>query len=242
MDTAASALPVLAILFLSAFARSMLGFGNALIAMPLLALVVSVQLASPLVALANFATSLTMLLTSRRSIDFRAAWRLLIASLVGMPIGLLFLKTAHESTVKTILGFLLVLIGAYNLIAPKLPKLQSDRPAYAFGLVAGILGGAYNTNGPPVVIYGTLRGWSPQSFRATLQCVFFPTNLMILVGHGLTGLWTPTVLRLFAFGLPLMLLAIYVGGRLNRLVPRGQFNRVVYAFLAVIGLLLVIRA
>ena len=42
-----------------------------------------------------------------------------------------------------------------------------------FGFFAGILGGAYNTNGPPVVIYGSLRKWSPATFRATLQGYFF---------------------------------------------------------------------
>jgi uncharacterized membrane protein YfcA len=136
------------------------------------------------------------------------------------------------------LGVVLIGFSLYNLIAPRLLAVQSDKLAYVFGLVAGILGGAYNANGPPVVIYGTLRRWSPDQFRASLQAYFLPTGLAILIGNALAGLWTPTVLRLYAYALPGMMLAIFLGGRLNRVIPGGQFNRVVYVLLIVMGVLL----
>ena len=240
MDYAALTLLTIAILFLSTFTRSALGFGDALIAMPLLAMVAGMQTATPLVAFAASTIAVTILLGGWRSVDLRAAWRLILSSVVGIPIGLLFLKTAPESIVKAILGVVLIAFGLFNLLLPKLPALRDEKLAYAFGLLAGILGGAYNTNGPPVVIYGALRGWSPERFRTTLQCYFLPTGLMILIGHGLAGLWTPTVLRLYAYSLPIVMLAIFLGGRLNRALPGGQFNRIVYACLVVMGALLLV--
>ncbi len=234
----ASSLPILSILFLAAFTRSALGFGDALIAMPLLALVINMQTATPLVAFGATTIAATILLKQWRSVDIRAAWRLILSSLLGIPFGLLLLKTAPESIVKAVLGVVLIGFGLYNLVKPHLPPLRSEKLAYLFGWVAGVLGGAYNTNGPPVIIYGALRKWPPESFRATLQCYFLPTGLMILIGHGLAGLWTPTVLRLYAYALPLILLAILLGGRLNKVMSGGQFNRVVYAILVVMGILM----
>lgn len=238
MDFASLIVPVLFILFISTFTRSALGFGDALIAMPLLALVLGMQIATPLVAFGASTIALTILLGEWRSVDIKAAWRLILSSLVGIPIGLFLLKTAPEPVIKGGLGVLLIAFGLLNLINPKLPTFRNEKLAYVFGLVAGVLGGAYNTNGPPVVVYGTLRRWSPDSFRSTLQAYFLPTGGTILISHGLAGLWTPDVLRLYVYALPFIMLAIYLGGRVNKVISSGRFNRIIYVSLVVMGALL----
>lgn len=238
MDSTSLIVPVLSILFISTFTRSALGFGDALIAMPLLALVVGMQVATPLVAFGGSTIAITILLRGWRSVDIKAAWRLIASSLVGIPIGLFFLKTAPEPAIKATLGVLLIAFGLYNLIAPKLPTFRNEKLAYVFGLIAGVLGGAYNTSGPPVVVYGTLRGWSPDSFRMTLQVYFLSTGGMILISHGLAGLWTPTVLRLYVYALPIIMLAIFLGGRASKVLSGERFNRIIYASLVVMGVLL----
>jgi uncharacterized membrane protein YfcA len=229
---------VLSVVFLGAFARSALGFGDALIAMPLLALMVGMQTATPLVALASSTIAATILLGAWRRVELKVVWRLILSTLVGIPIGLFFLKVAPEGVVKAVLGVVLVAFGLYSLVRPNLPTLGSEKLSYVFGFVAGILGGAYNTNGPPVVVYGALRDWSPESFRATLQGYFFPTGLVILMSHGLAGLWTPRVLRLYIYALPVIVIAVLLGGRVNRMISSGQFNRIVYGFLILVGALL----
>ena len=80
------------------------------------------------------------------------------------------------------LGLVLVAFGLYNIIRPKLPTPGSEKLSYVFGFVAGILGGAYNTNGPPAVIYGALRDWSPESYRATLQEYFISDGNHMTIG------------------------------------------------------------
>ena len=75
MQPTTQTIVVVAILFVSAFARSALGFGDALIAMPLLAMVISLQTATPLVAFGASTIAFTILLSDWRSVDFRVAWR-----------------------------------------------------------------------------------------------------------------------------------------------------------------------
>jgi hypothetical protein len=43
-------------------------------------------------------------------------------------------------------------------------------------------------NGPPLVIYGSMRRWSPQHFRATLQGYFLPASIIGMSGYRLAGL------------------------------------------------------
>jgi len=233
---------ILIILFSSTLTRSTLGFGDALIAMPLLAMAAGMQVATPLVALIASTIAITILLRQWRNVDVASAWRLVVSSLVGIPIGLIFLQEAYEGVVKGLLALLIVTFSLYNLLKPRLVALTDDRLAYVFGLLAGILGGAYNTNGPPVVVYGTLRKWPAESFRATLQGYFFPTGLMITLSHGLAGLWTPTVLRYYATSLPVVFLAILLGSKLNRSIPQGKFDKYIHTSLIVVGAILFVNS
>jgi uncharacterized membrane protein YfcA len=229
----------IAILFASALTRSTLGFGDALLAMPLLTLTIGIKTATPLVAFISMTIAISILLGNWRKVELDAVWRLILSSLLGIPFGLLLLKSAPDSFVKTLLGMLLILFGLYNLTSPRLPTVRSQAYAYVAGFVAGILGGAYNTSGPPVIIYGTLCRWSPERFRATLQG-YFLTSVFIVIGHGLAGLWTTQTLKLYAYALPGVIIAIFLGGRLNRAIPQGSFDRFVYAALMVMGILLLI--
>jgi len=241
MEFTTTTILVLAIIFLSTFIRSALGFGDALIAMPLLTLVIGIQVATPLVAMGASTIAFTILLKSWRKVEIKAAWRLVIATWIGIPLGILFLKAAPEILVKSLLGILLMGFGAYNLFVPDLPKLLNEKWAFVTGLIAGILGGAYNTNGPPVVIYGILRRWNPEKFRATLQGYFLPTGLAILITHGLAEMWTTQVVRLYGYSIPVIIGAVLLGEKVNLLIPQGKFDKIIYGFLVVIGVFLIIR-
>ena len=212
-----------------------LGFGTALLAMPLLSMLLGLQIATPLVALVMLTTIAVLVWSTRQAMDLRAAWQLLLASALGIPVGLLLVRSAPEVALQGILGVVLIGFGSYSLARPRLPELRGNAWVVPFGLAAGILGGAYNTNGPPVVLYGALRHWPPDRLRATLQGYFLPTAVLICAGHAASGLWTWHVLRLYALALPVVLLAIPLGIRLGRHIPADRFGRLLYAALILLG-------
>ena len=233
---------VFVIFFISTFVRSSLGFGDALVAMPLLTLVVGLKTATPTVALVATTISITILAKNWKIADLKATFRLVLSSFIGIPVGLLLLKGVNEDFMKALLGVILVLYGLYNLFKPHLKKIsESFGFAFVFGFIAGALGGAYNTNGPPVVIYGTLRRWEPYHFRATMQSYLLPTGFLILLGHGLSGLWTTQVLKYYILSLPIVFLAIYIGGKAHESMTHKHFDRFVHAALIFMGLVLIIR-
>lgn len=230
---------MLAIFFTSAFIRSTFGFGDAVLAMPLLSFVISLKIATPLVALTATTIALFILMNSWRHADFQAAWRLILAALIGTPIGIWILQSAPEAVVKGMLGAFLILYGIYNLINPQLLVIKRDGWGFFFGFLAGVLGGAYNTNGPPVVVYGTLRRWPPERFRATLQGFFLPAGGFITIGHGVSGLWTEAVLYLYLFMLPMVVLGIYLGGKVNQRFSTERFTQFLNIILIILGVLLI---
>lgn len=231
---------VLLIIFISTLIRSAFGFGNALVAMPLLVLLLSVKTAAPLVALVGIICALVMLLREWRELDIKAAIYLILSTLAGIPLGLFFLKSSPEHIVRMILGLVLIGFGLYNLFGLRLPTLRKGYLVFPFGFFAGILGGAYNTSGPPVVIYGVMRGWSKEKLRATLQGYFLISSALVVVGHGISGLWTRSVLIYFLASIPVVVLADLLGNLIVRKIHGEKFNKAVNLFLVVVGVLMFI--
>lgn len=229
------------IIFISTFTRSTFGFGDALIAMPLLSLAIGINTATPLVGLIGVTISIIIFAKHWRSIHFQSLSRLVVSTLIGIPVGIYLLKGVHEEAMKLVLASVIIIFPLYKIFKPKLFTLANDNFAPVFGFIAGILGGAYNTNGPPVVIYGTLRQWSPVKFRATLQGYFLPTGAMIALGHAVGGLWTKQVLVNYLFSLPIVFIAIFLGGWFNNKIPVEKFDNCIYFFLIAIGIILLIN-
>jgi len=232
---------ILGVIFFSSLCRSTFGFGDAMIAMPILAILTGIKTATPLVALIGTTIAISILIRHWPQVNFRSAWRLILSSLVGIPVGLLFLKNVNEDMVKFILAFFILFFSVFNLVKPEL-YLKKERYVFVFGFLAGILGGAYNTNGPPVIIYGTLRKWNPANFRATLQGYFLPTGGAILIGHAITGLWTTTVIKYYVFSLPIVFMAILLGNYLNRKLRRESFTKYIYTILIMLGIWLIVNS
>jgi uncharacterized membrane protein YfcA len=112
----------------------------------------------------------------------------------------------------------------------------------ACGFIAGVLGGAYGMNGPPLAIYGARRRWSPQQFRATLQGYFLPASLLGLAGYAVIGLWRDAVTHYFLWSLPGIAIATLLGRWINRRMEGDRFIRFVYGGLVLIGSVLLVQA
>ena len=228
------------IVFVAIFVQTITGFGLALVSMPLLVYVVGIQEAAPLVALvAGLAESL-LLLRYRADLNLRAVTTLTVASLVGVPLGILLLRRVDAGLVTAVLGVLVFSFALYALFGPSLPQLSGKGWAYGFGFVSGLLGGAYNTGGPPVIIYGNCRRWPPAEFKSNLQGFFLVNSTFIIVGHAVGGNFTPVVWREFVTAVPAILLALLLGFRLDRYLNAQRFRRVVLFALLGLGVSLLL--
>ena len=97
-------------------------------------------------------------------------------------------------------------------------------------------------NGPPLVVYGAMRRWSPQHFRATLQGYFLPASILAMAGYWLAGLWVPAVTHYYLVSLVVALPAIFLGRAANHRLHGEVFLQYVHVGLVGIGVLLLIQA
>ncbi len=233
---------VLAVIFVATLIRSAFGFGEALIAVPLLALWLPVKVAAPLAVLVSITVAAVIIVQDWRHIHLRGATRLVLATFAGIPLGLLLLIAVPESVVKAILGVVIIAFALYCLLRRTPMQLKDDRLAWPFGFAAGVLGGAYGMNGPPLVIYGILRRWTPEQFRATLQGYFLPASIVGMAGYWFADLWVFAVTRYYLLTLPLAALAIVLGRMVNRRLNARTFVIYIHVGLIAVGTVLLIQA
>jgi len=232
------------VIFLATIIRSTFGFGEALIAVPLLALTLPIAVAAPLAVLLSVTVAIVVVIQDWRQIHIRSAAWLLAPTFAGIPLGILLLTSVQEHIVKAALGALIMGFSGYVLLARKPPELHSDSRFWLLscGFVAGVLGGAYGMNGPPLVVYGAMRRWSPQHFRATLQAYFLPASIVGMAGYWFTGVWVPAVTHYFLISLFVVAPAIFLGRLLNRRLQSQFFLTFIHGGLICLGLVLLIQA
>src|SRR6201986_2521644 len=187
--------PVLSVIFIATIFRSAFGFGESLVAVPLLAIWLPLNVAVPLSVLVSVTIAMVVVVQDWNKIHFKSAGGLILYTLIGIPLGLLLLVYIDEQVVKAVLGVVIIAFSIYLITGKELKELKKDSTAWLFGcgLLAGILGGAYGINGPPLVVYGAKRRWSAQHFRATLQGYFLVASMVGVIGYWYTGLLIPIV-------------------------------------------------
>lgn len=234
----------LAVVFLATWIRTTFGFGEALVAVPLLALVMPVAVAAPVAVLLSITIAAVVMIEDWRAIHWRSAAWLVAPTLVGIPAGVWLLAAGHAAVVKAGLGVVIGAFAGYFLLVRHPPRLVDDsrRWLVGCGLAAGVLGGAYGMNGPPLVIYGSLRRWTPRQFRATLQAYFLPASMAAMGGYAWAGLWVPAVTRDYLLGLAALVPALLLGRVAHRRLGRERFLRLIHAGLVLVGVALVAQA
>lgn len=235
-------------IFLIAFAattfRSTFGFGEALIAVPLFSIFLPIEMAVPLTVMMSITVALTVVIQDYKQIHVSSAKWLILFAALGIPFGLLILFYGNELYVKIGLGLLIILYSLYSLFNKNTFILKEDNKFWLFicGFLSGVFGGAYGVNGPPLVVYGNMRKWDAQYFRATLQAYFLIANLLGLFGYIYKGMVTTNVMEYFLYSLFVVFPAIFLGRFLNKKLKGDSFYKYVYMALILIGGILIITS
>jgi uncharacterized membrane protein YfcA len=235
---------ILAVIFIATVFRSAFGFGESLVAVPLLALWIPLNVAVPLSVLVSVTIAAVVVAQDWKKIHMRSAGGLILYTLIGIPLGLIALVHLNEQIVKAVLGVIITIFSLYLLIGKQLKELKTDNFIWLFtcGLLAGVLGGAYGINGPPLVIYGAKRRWSAQRFRATLQGYFLVASIVGIIGYWFGGLLVPAVIHYYLWSLPVLLPAVFLGRMINHRLQGDIFFKYIYFVLLVIGMFLFIKS
>ncbi len=216
--------------FLAAGAQQLSGFGYALLAVPLLSLVIGTKDAVALASLSGLAGTGLMALRLRHRTDRPVVRRLLLGAFVGMPLGIVVLRRVPAAPLQVALS--VVVLAAVALLASGFRlRSESPRTEVGAGFVSGMINTSIGVGGPPVVLVLQAAEHEQHTFRATTVSYFLVSNLVALPLFFASGVVSDSTWAAGILAVPAALLGTLAFERVAYRVRAEQFRVLVLTLL-----------
>lgn len=230
-----SFIAVAIVVLLTACTQAVVGFGFALLAVPVMMQIVGLQRAVILASLIGTANNVFQYRDLKHNQDKQQVKRFLLASCVGAPFGLVAFIYANQQVLKILLG-IGVLFGVLLLARGRDLTHAHVSLDWSMGVISGFLLTSTSTNGPPLVFAMQVRKSDPQVFRSTLNMVFLVSGIYGLVLFAAFGEIALSEIWISLALLPSMIAGVYAGRLIRSRVDPDRFRMLVLILLALAGL------
>ena len=204
------------------------GFGS--LAVPMMALSVSVPQAAAILMPVLLVMDVLGMAAFRKDFDLKLLKFLIPFGLVGIVVGALLFKVLNPHTVAGIVGGFTLLFLAQRLLFP--PRAGSAPPPKWLGAVltatSGFTSFIAHAGGPPINAYVIPLRLSPIKFTATMAFFFFFINLAKWIPYAWLGLLDLRNMTTSLVLLPFAPMGVWVGVRLARRISPELFYRLLY--------------
>lgn len=216
--------------------RGYSGFGFALAAVPILALVVPPAVAVPTVVLMELVIGGVTLPSVHASIHRPTFLALAAGSLAGTPLGLLFLRSLPAEPMRIVVAGMVLVSVVLIALSSRRKRANARGPVIAAaGFVSGLMNGGTAMSGPPAILIVLGSNLDGRMARATLIVFLLFSGVLafaISAGFGLVGAVTFTNAAIMA--LPVAA-GTFTGTRLFAVMPEAHYRQVSLAILTVVA-------
>jgi hypothetical protein len=220
---------VAASVFAGAATQRVTGLGFALVASPLLVLVLGPFQGVLLANVLSLLTNLVVLCLTWRDVELRRTLTLTIPAICLVPVGALVARTLPLAVLQVVVGAMVLVALAASRLTNDHLTLRGTRGAVAAGAASGFMNATAGVGGPALAIYAIGSRWDHRGFVASAQLYFALVNIASIATKGLPDL-TPWQLISAALALAAGLGAGQV------LAPRLSPDRAMTAVIALAAL------
>lgn len=226
------------------FVNGLSGTGYALVALGFWLQAMSPITAAPLTALCGVAGHIQSLPTIWKGVRWPRLWPMLLAGIVGVPIGTLLLDHVQPNPLKIGVGILLIVYSAWMAFVRRPPTVTSGGRLAdaAVGLTGGVMGGMASLSGPAPAIWAQLRGLGRAEQRGINQPYNMSVLLLALASAGVAGFLDRTFFVWAVICLPTTLIGARIGLALYGRLDDAQFRRILLALLGLSGASLIVSS
>jgi uncharacterized protein len=222
-----------AIAIFSGVVRGFSGFGSALIYIPLAAAVYDPLTAAISFVTIDFVTGLGFVASAWRKTRWHEVIPLAIAAVAAAQFGALILEYADPIALRW--SICILVAGIVAVLASGLRYHGEPHliVTIAVGLLAGLIGGAVQISGPPVIIYWLGSMHDIGAVRASFISYFALFSAGAVATYYVHGLLTVKLAALALLLTPLHAVAVWGGTKAFHLAPPHVYRRV--AFVVIIA-------
>lgn len=225
----------------ASFVRGLTGFGFAIVATPLLALVYPPAIAVPVATLLQIPSGLPTVIRDWPDTNFRAAATAWLGGLPALIPGVFLVGSVPADAMRLIVGAAVVFSTVALAFGKKLDREPKPYELVGAGALSGLMQGAVAMAGPPVILLILSSSWTAARCRATLSFVFLLLGTASLIFGAIHGLVTTESLIIAAATVPGLLLGQAIGSWLFLRVDAKRYRSISTFCVAITGVLVVIR-
>ncbi len=175
----------IAVCSLASSVQAVTGFGFALVAVPLLSIVVDPVDTVIVVTMVGLGLTTIAARRERAHILRAPAKRMIVGGLVGMPLGLVALIGLEEQALRIVIA--VVITTLVVALALRVRLGSGVKAQWGAGVASGALLTSTGLNGPPLVLTLQSMQVSPAVTRGTLQRVFQGQDVAAVLAFVLVG-------------------------------------------------------
>ena len=218
------------------------GFGGiALLAVPLLALVISPIQAAGIMLPILLVMDMTSLYAYRGIYDKRNLLLLLPCAVVGIGIGALTAQFINDDWVRIIVGTIAILFTV-NFWLKRNTEKTKKKPHFLLGALLGAASGytsfIAHAGAPPYQLYVVPQRLDRKIYAGTSVIFFAAVNFIKIIPYAMLGLLAPTNLATSLVLLPLAPIGVALGVLINRKLSNERFYNIIYTLIFLVGLML----
>ena len=221
----------IAVSVVSGAVRGFSGFGSALIYVPLMSALYGPKIGAASFLLTDFVTGIVFSLGVWRLAVWREIIPLAISGAIAAQFGALILQYADPAHLRWFMAALVLVIVVVLTTGWRYHGKPMLIVTILVGVAAGLMGGAVQIFGPPVVLFWLSSMATAAVVRANFVVFFAIMAAALVVTYVWFGLITPEVIALAAFVAPAHILAMFLGARFFHFASEQTYRRTAYAII-----------
>jgi uncharacterized membrane protein YfcA len=226
----------LAISVLAGLVRGFSGFGSALVYVPLMSALYGPRIAAPSMAVIDVLAAVTFVSTVWRQAAWREVLPLAVSALVAAQFGSLILKYADPILLRWLITILVLAVVAVLASGWRYQGRPILAVTLAVGALSGLLGGAVQMAGPPVIVYWLGSAGEAAIVRANFVTYFAALAAGLGITYSIKGLLTSEATALALLIGPLQIASQHVGARLFPLASDRTYRILAYGVILLAAL------
>lgn len=226
--------------FLGFFIQTVIGFAGALVALPILLISMSLQDAIAYLALFYLYSSILLVSKEWRNINKEIIIKLVIATIIGVGLGIWVLQFGRPLFLKKVLGVFILLYVLYTILVKNV-VVKNPTLEFVFGLTGGFFSGLFSTGGPLYVMVVKNGVSNVKVFRATMIGVLGLITLTRVPMLYFQGILNSKHLYYSMYLIPVFLLATFLGKKMYSKLNEVVLKRIILFLLFLSGLMLIIK-
>ena len=224
------------VLLLSGFVQGLVGFGSALVAVPLLSLFMNPKVVVPLTLVHGLLMNMYLSVRNRGNIQRKRVLPLFLSGALGIPFGAAILIILPSNALKVLMGIVISIFSLLLLFGISYRMKREGKALIPVGLASGILNGSVSMSGPPVILFLSNQNVKKAHFRANLVTYFFLLNIVTMIIFHATGILSEDILILSLILVPPLPVGILVGENLSHRVSEEWFRKIALILVMIAGL------